>query len=319
MSLALILLVLGQGSVEKKIPGYDKPVLAFIPNHPQPGLVMALHGTGGSGPQFARGIGAQAITNAGYIVVCPTSLLGAWGSIATGGTPEGRKKEVDFIKAILDTFTKEYNVHPDKIHFIGYSAGSMFSCSLVAFSNGPEGHRVRSICGHSGGFTSKSRAPEARAKETSVWILNGSKDTTHAELSKNMFQAFKDSGYDAKYQEIPGAGHSFPLVPMSEILAWWQSLDKTAGDYAKIKKGNEALEKKNYPQAYAAFMDAKKDKSERVVNLAEEGLAKIAQEANRRIADAKAKPSEEAKKLLQDIAKQFAKTPHADAALAEIK
>jgi len=315
-----------QNRIERKIEGSDKPVVAYAPagGGPQPGLILALHGTGGSGPQFAGGFPIQQICAAGYVIVFPTSIQGAWGTQQTGGTPEGREKDEQYIREIVDSFVKEFNVHPDKIHFIGYSAGSMFSARVIT-SNALDGLRVRSFCGHSGGYTSKGKAREDRAKETSVWVLNGSKDTAHAEYSKNMHDMFKDAGYDAKYQVIDGAGHSFPLVPFSEILKWWQGLDKGAPDYAKItaalKRGIDAFERKQFGAAYKAFEDAKKaavPKSDRMTKEADEGLAKIAAEANRLLEEAKGKDPEQAKRLLKEMVKAFAKTPHADEAQKEL-
>ncbi|HLG42755.1 MAG TPA: dienelactone hydrolase family protein, partial [Planctomycetota bacterium] len=268
-----------QNRVERKIEGSDKPVVAYTSNGggAQPGLILALHGTGGSGPQFAGGFPIQQICSAGYVIVFPTSIQGAWGTQQTGGTPEGREKDETYIRAIVDSFVKEFNVHPDKIHFIGYSAGSMFSARVIT-SNALDGYRIRSFCGHSGGYTSKGRAREDRAKETSVWVLNGSRDTAHAEYSKNMHDMFKDAGYDAKYQVIDGAGHSFPLVPFPEILKWWQGLDKGAPDYTKIagalKRGNDALERRQFGAAHKAFDEAKKAaeaKSDRMTKEADEG------------------------------------------------
>ncbi len=310
--LAFLLLLIAQNRVDKAIPGYDKPVVAFLPQGAaQPGLVFALHGTGGSGERFAGSVNAPAIAQAGYVVVCPTSLQGAWGTIATGGTPEGHKKDADFLQAIADVFSRDHNIHPDKIHFIGYSAGSTFSCMLVAHLNGLPKYRIRSICGHSGGLTAKGRAPENRSKETSVWILNGTADTGHVKESKNMADTFKESGYDCKYQEIPGAGHIFPLVPMAEIIQWWKTLDKDAPDYSKIKRARDLMSKKLYAQAYKAFEEAKIG---RMTKDAEAGLSEIADLAAKLLADAKAKEKDQAKKALKDLIRQFAKTPHADAA-----
>jgi predicted esterase len=316
-----------QQRVEKRIPGHDQAVLAFIPNHPAPGLILALHGTGGSGPRFAGAFPAQQIAAAGYIIAFPTSLQGAWGTQATGGTPEGRKKDTAFVTAIVETFLKEHNVHPDKIHLIGYSAGSMFSSSTVAWGDAFQGIRIRSVCAHSGGFTNKSHARADRAKETSVWVLNGSRDTAHDAPARNMYEAFKEAGYDAKFQEIPGAGHSFPLVPMAQILKWWQELDKDAPDYSRIqgslKRGNDELKRENYGAAYRHFSDAKEaaGPAEKLAAQAEEGLAKVAAAAKGALEDAKAQVEEnpaQAKKLLRDMLKRFARTPYADGAKAAL-
>lgn len=322
-----------QERVEKKCHDEAKPVVAYIPRgNPAPGMVVALHGTGGSGPMFAASFPVGAIVGAGYIFAAPTSIQGAWSTATSGGTAETRKKDLDQLKNLFEWLTKEYNVHPDKIHLIGYSAGGMMSCYVTGVATELDAWRIRSVCAHSGGLGGLL-AKASRAKETSVWVLNGERDTGHAGPSKDMADMFIKAGYvDARYQVVPGKGHDFPLVPFSEILAWWQKLDRDAPDVPRIRaaldRGRKALERKNFGAAYAAFQEAKKEaagKSERLAREAEEGLAKVEEEAKSRLAEAEAKREKDpaaAKKILKEMLSQFARTPYADEAkkrLAQIK
>jgi predicted esterase len=322
---------LAQDRIEKKVHPEAKPVLAFLPKVASPGLIVGLHGTGGSGPGFAGSFPLAKICGAGYIVAFPTSIQGAWSTAQTNGTPDSRKKDLDHLKALFDTFTREFAVHPDKIHFIGFSAGGMMSCQATAVAPELDGYRIRSVCAHSGGFGGPPAKP-SRAKETSVWVLNGSLDSGHAASSKTMCEMFQKAGYDARYQEVPGKGHVFPLVPFDEILAWWQKLDRDAPDLGRIRasldRGRQELNRKSYGSAYRSFEDAKKEaagKAERLLKEAEEGLASIEREARRSLEEAESKKEKDpaaAQKILKEMTTRFARTPYADEAkkrLAELK
>ncbi|MHC4607522.1 MAG: alpha/beta hydrolase family protein [Planctomycetota bacterium] len=252
-----------KGRVEKKIKGYKKSVLAFVPGDYAKsktwGLVLCMHGTGMSGPGIARSCSVAKINEAGYILACPTSLQGAWGTATSGGTKQDKENEAKYLRAILDAFTKDYSIHPDRIHFIGYSAGSTIAAHIVAYSSHFKGVKIRSINCHSGGYTSAGAAPAARAKETAVWVLNGSRDTGHDQPARTMCGMFQKAGYDARFQEVQGKGHSFPLVKWDEIVGWWKKLDEVARDWdkyqAKLKKAQGLAKKRKYGAAYKACED----------------------------------------------------------------
>lgn len=305
-----------QQAIEKKVHDRARPVVAYIPKTQAPGMIVALHGVHSSGPAFAGSFPIGALVNAGYIVVFPTSIQGAW-----SGVGDSLKEDLRQLRNLFDTFTKEYNVHPDKIHIIGHSAGGMMSCFLVGAASELDGYRIRSVCAHGGGF-SAGPPLTSRVKETRLWVLCGERDERAAAV-KEMADNFIRAGFDTKYQVVPGKGADFPLVPFSEMLKWWQDLDKDAPDYAKIRaaldRGAKELQAKNFGAAYLAFQEAKKagSGSESIVKEAEAGLAKVEQEAKRLLAEAKSlqeKDPKAAKKMLREIAARFARTPHADAA-----
>jgi predicted esterase len=314
--------LLVQERIERQVDPAAKPVVAFIARAPSPGLIVALHGTGGDGPNFARMFPIDKITAAGYIIAFPTSIQGAWSTGSSGGTRETLKKDLVQIRALLDSFNKEFKIHPDKIHFIGYSAGGLMSCTIAGLVPDWDDYRIRSACAHSGATSGRAR-PE-RAKETTVWVLNGSEDKPHLEGSKAMCQMFKDAGYDATHTTVPGKGHGFPLVPWDQTIAWWMKLDAASPEQAKLRRALDraasCLNQKNYGQAYLALQDAKAaaaDRGPRIQKIIDADLKRIEDEAKRILSEAaaaKEKDPAKAKKLLKEMSNRFAKTPYADRA-----
>jgi predicted esterase len=262
------------------------------------------------------------MNQAGYIVAAPTSLQGAWGTQATGGTPEGWKKDASYLARTIEVLTKEYNVNPYMVHMIGYSAGSTFSANCVGHMEEFRTIRVHSISCHSGGFTGQPMpARPEKAKETVVRVYNGSNDAAHAQFSRTMCESFRMSGYDAKFIEVPGAGHIFPLEPIANIINWWVEMDKpfrNCGKYAaELKKAQQFLETKEYGKAYKIFQEVlkgTKDKLAEFAQAAETGIKKIEEEGERLLKEAEAlreSGRDDAGRALEDVAGLFAGTPAA--------
>lgn len=318
----LLALLLVQERIERAVDPAAKPVVAFVSRSPSPGLIVALHGTGGDGPNFARMFPIDKIVAAGYIIAFPTSIQGAWSTGSSGGTRETLRKDLAQIRALLDSFNREFRIHPDRIHFIGYSAGGLMSCTIAGLVADFDDYRIRSACAHSGATSGRAR-PE-RAKETTVWVLNGSEDKPHLEGSKAMCRMFQDAGYDATHTVVPGKGHSFPLVPWDQTIAWWMKLDAASPEQAKLRRALDraasCLKQKNYGQAYQALQEAKSaacDRGPRILKAIEAELQKIDDEAARLLSEAAAlkdKDPAQAKKRLKEMSQRFAKTPYAEQA-----
>lgn len=316
------------GRFEKTIEGFEKPVLADIPKSYTAsrcwGLVVGLHGTGMSGPRIAGAFDVASIHKAGYLTVFPTSHQGAWATMTSGGTDADQTKEILYLKAVLETFAREYNVHPNKIHLVGFSAGSVISSIGTGMRTEWGDIRIRSINCHSGGLVGPVQMRPDRKAEMAVWVLNGTNDAGHAEPARNIAESFKRAGYDSKFTEVPGAGHSFPLAPWTEIVAWWQELDKNAPDLtvavSSLARAERELAKKKYSAAYKSYgeaIDAAVDKSEAVVKKARAGLAVLAGQAEAAMAEAlplMERDPKKAKRLLRDIARLYQGTPYADEA-----
>jgi tetratricopeptide (TPR) repeat protein len=169
-----------------------------------------------------------------------------------------------------------------------------------------------------------------KAKETKVRIYNGTADAGHIQPSKHMYQAFKDAGYDAQHIEVPGKGHTYPLVDHREIANWYVTLDKVArrkGDYVKLaEEAEKALKEKDYAEAQKLFEKLQKalgDELPEIAKKAKEGLESISkaqEEALKKLEELKAAgDSGKLEEYCKQLAKEFAKMDAADKAKEALK
>jgi len=242
----------GEGAVRKlQVEGFDHPVLVCVPEGYTPkkawGLVLCLHGTGMNGGHMLQGFSdcgrLAAMGKAGYLVAFPSSNHQAWGTGPSGGE-EIKSRELKLLRTTVEALLKEYRIDEHCVHTFGFSCGTILLALGAGFRDEWDGLKIRSICGNSGGLDGKVMpAKAARAKETAVWILNGEQDTDHDDISRNIHEAFRLGGYEARYTMAWGIDHGFPLAPVSEMLTWWRQLD---GDRLKHHpapaKGPEGFE-----------------------------------------------------------------------------
>lgn len=90
-----------------------------------PGLLLAFHGGGGTGPGFKPNIGLDALADQHkFIVGYPTAIGGNWtdGRAATAGGPD----DVQFTRDLIAWFRREYGVNPAKVFITGMSNGGLF-------------------------------------------------------------------------------------------------------------------------------------------------------------------------------------------------
>lgn len=98
-----------------------------------PGLLLAFHGGGGTGPGFKPNIGLDALADQHkFIVGYPTAIGGNWtdGRAATAGGPD----DVQFTRDLIAWFRREYGVNPAKVFVTGISNGGLF-CHWLAYQS----------------------------------------------------------------------------------------------------------------------------------------------------------------------------------------
>jgi polyhydroxybutyrate depolymerase len=106
---------------------------------PRP-LIVALHGGGGSAPEFERDSGLSPIANAvGVTVVYPESLTRQWND----GRAHGRNPRVDeaddvgFMQALVNDLVSKGVADPNHITFTGISNGGMMSFAMACRTSLP--------------------------------------------------------------------------------------------------------------------------------------------------------------------------------------
>ncbi|RPE09177.1 phospholipase [Chitinophaga lutea] len=103
-------------------------------------LVIALHGTGGSGEQCKKDYGwSQKAAQAGFIVAYPDGVrsrgalgIRTWNAGGCCGyAEENRIDDVRFISTLIDDLVARYRVNPKRVYVTGMSNGAMLSYRLA--------------------------------------------------------------------------------------------------------------------------------------------------------------------------------------------
>lgn len=103
-------------------------------------LVIALHGTGGSGKQCKRDYGwSLKAAQAGFMVVYPEGLrskgplgISTWNAGGCCGyAQENQVNDVKFISALIDYLADSYHVNRKRVYVTGMSNGAMLSYRLA--------------------------------------------------------------------------------------------------------------------------------------------------------------------------------------------
>lgn len=113
-------------------------------------VIVALHGGGGSGAQFARASGLSRPANrAGYAVIYPdgTGRLRTWnGGYCCGAAQRSGVDDIAFIDRVLADAARRYGVDAGRLYLTGMSNGSILAETYAARHPA----RVRAVAGVAG-------------------------------------------------------------------------------------------------------------------------------------------------------------------------
>jgi polyhydroxybutyrate depolymerase len=168
-------------------------------------LVIALHHYGSNGDQFEPITGFNPVADtAGFIVVYPdaTGAPSEWNA-GIGLTPSTLAiNDVEFISAIIDKFSINYNIDTNRVYVVGFSNGSIMTHRLAAE------------------LSSKITAIGAVAGQATNQILNSlSPDRPVAIIHFHMLDDPSLSYYGGSLNNI-----SYPAV--EDVISAWISINK---------------------------------------------------------------------------------------------
>lgn len=113
-------------------------------------LILALHGGGGSGDQFARNSGLSAPANRqGYAVIYPegTGRAATWNGGSCCGQAQARQvDDIAFLDQVIADATARFGLDPGRVYLTGMSNGAIMAETYAA--QRPE--RVRAVAGVAG-------------------------------------------------------------------------------------------------------------------------------------------------------------------------
>ncbi|MGH7499482.1 MAG: extracellular catalytic domain type 1 short-chain-length polyhydroxyalkanoate depolymerase [Gemmatimonadales bacterium] len=114
------------------VDGVNRTYLLYVPStyHPShpTSLVLVFHGAGASPRSMARHTGFSALAEReGFVVAYPAGLGRRWND----GRGYGTHDDVAFVRALLDTLSRQLAIDPKRIYATGISNGAMFSYRLA--------------------------------------------------------------------------------------------------------------------------------------------------------------------------------------------
>lgn len=138
-------------------------------------LLLAFHGSNGSGGSFLEGTGLHRATDPlGFLTVYPTSAVGNW---AEGcGCNNADRLGIDdlgFTQALIDTVSAQYTVDPDRIYVLGFSQGGLYAQRVAC----EMADRVAAVAVVAATMSVPLSLTCAPAEPVSMLVLHGTADT----------------------------------------------------------------------------------------------------------------------------------------------
>jgi len=272
-------------------------------------LLVVLHGASGSAKNFI-GAWTNNASKYGYIVLAVKSIKDQWS-----------KNDGTLILSAIDDVKKQYLINSDLVFMAGFSSGA-----FMASEFGMENYKLFRIIGAFGGATFTS-PPKAAKDKISIFIICGALDRNLASAKQSLV-VLKSGGLDVELKEVPGLDHAL----RSEDIGWLcEKIEKKTQSLSDlIRRVKSAQDNKRYLDAISACnaivakeSDADAKALEQAQADARKSLAdieKLGQDSMKKAKDfIKNNQAQDAKRLLQQILKDFAGLPIALEAAQELK
>ena len=187
-------------------------------------LLIFLHGAGGTGESFQRGIRPHQVTDsAGYITVYPDGMEGQWTiGCGTCNFAEVLKAEdVPFLETLTDHLAQNLPVDPDRVYLAGYSQGGslayLYGCTS---SKPPAGIAVAAS------LIIRDVAEECQpAAPFSVAVVHGTGD---------LLAFYSGFGDEAPFFSVPETVNMWADKMSCNPQPTWVEFPDTAGDFTTV-------------------------------------------------------------------------------------
>jgi predicted peptidase len=148
---------------------------------------------------------------------CPTN--NGWSHFMTkkgAPKPEGQADPGRLAVELVESIQKEYSIDPNRLYITGLSMGGYGTWDIIARHPDMFAAAVP-ICG--GGDPSKAE----KFAKMPIWVFHGGKDpVVPPARSREMVEAIKKAGGEAKYTEYPDVGHNswVKAYQDADMMAW---------------------------------------------------------------------------------------------------
>lgn len=124
--------------------GRTRTWIAYLPAKPlaRPALVIALHGSMGTGKQAREMFGYdfdRLADQQGLIAVYPQGYEGHWNDCKVRGPYSAKRENIDdvgFLRALVDRLVKDHNADPARVYVTGISNGGSMTLCLALMTPG---------------------------------------------------------------------------------------------------------------------------------------------------------------------------------------
>lgn len=170
-------------------------------------LVIALHGAGGAGSNWASYY--PRAEGRGIVLLAPDSRVQTWDLVRSGFGPD-----VAFLNAALEYVFDRVRIDPTRVCLAGFSDGASYALSL-GVSNGD---LVTHLVAYSPGFYWPA---EPLVGSPRIFVSHGRDDTIlrFSVTSTQIVPQLERDGYDVRFEGFTG-GHEVP-AEISEVALDW--------------------------------------------------------------------------------------------------
>jgi phospholipase/carboxylesterase len=185
--------------------------LWYVPRTSAEGLVIVLHGAGGTAEDALRLLYPYADDH-GLMVFAPQSAGRTWDMIGSGYGPD-----VVRLQGALNQVLAAHRVAVPSVAIAGFSDGASYAVSLGLIN----GDVVDAVLAFSPGYA----APTRDADQPAFFISHGRSDRVLPidRCSRRLVPALRRAGHRVEYCEFDG-GHEVPPSVMDTAMAWLRDL-----------------------------------------------------------------------------------------------
>jgi len=207
-------------------------------------MLVALHGAGDTGQNFANALALPALGNVhAFVILAPDAYKKAWFLSSSEGwtKPDGNstslQNDIALLLSALEETKKEYAIDDKRVFLAGFSRGAGLTAGLATASENPSvlGGKYESpfaAFGVCAGYDPFSAVPgysaNAAMPKRPVWIIHGTSDgaVPFAE-GKKLADTMQTGGWPVQFTSVTGAPHNWLWSAMyghsnEELWSWME-------------------------------------------------------------------------------------------------
>ncbi len=179
----------------------------------KPALVIALHGTGGTGQQMLDAL-RPTCAELNLVCIAPDALRPAGTKPSSGFSWTYRDESEWLVEHFVTQAINDHNADPDRVYLVGFSQGANIALVLAQTRQNLIAAAVP-ICGHYEPGIAGSDDPPAP-----TYLLTGSRDNRKRTYTAARAD-FSASGGETALRVVNGMGHTVPgKRELTRALAW---------------------------------------------------------------------------------------------------